>query len=143
MNKLNYSQRSVITALTNHGTMTRRVLCSATGLSWAAISKTVSQLQKMQIIDERNSVNKTSRGRHPESVQLSRDSYMIGIGIRRETITVSVASLYFGHILAGTLDIDIGFHYHRIAPDIVDSGFYFDQIWIGFRIVGDACKSRK
>lgn len=93
MLKLNKSQHSVISELKSGNTMTRRELCIATGLSWAAISKTISQLQDMGIIVLQNAQSLSIKGRRPAGVFLNPKSYLMGLSIQFDRVEVAILSL--------------------------------------------------
>lgn len=93
MLKLNHSQQAIVNALKFGDAKTRKELCSASGFSWAAVSKTVTQLQTMGIITSEEELHSTEKGRRPARILLNDKAYMAGVAINRDRIEVAVFSL--------------------------------------------------
>lgn len=105
MLKLNHSQRAIINQLKCGNTKTRKELCSATELSWAAVSKTSSQLQKLNIISDADNQPQTTRGRRPTRLNLNEHAYMAGVAINRDLVEVAVYSLKHTPVAYNSLNL--------------------------------------
>lgn len=93
MLKLNKSQQSIISALINGQSKTRKGLCQDTSLSWAGVAKTINQLIKLGLIAEAGYKPNSSVGRKPIYYNLSENTYIAGISINKKRIEVALLSL--------------------------------------------------
>ncbi len=95
MLKLNHSQEGIVSALGGRAAITRRDLCRKTGLSWAAISKTVSQLQTKGLLIYGDTISNKKRGRDPEEICFGPKYLMLGVSVERGHISFCLVNLKF------------------------------------------------
>ncbi len=101
MIKLNRSQEAVIALLGREGPLTRRQLCSSTGLSWAVIAKTVSQLGSAGFLKDGETLPTRRRGRNPGEVVFSDKYVMAGISVGKDAVSYFLLELNFTLVLSG------------------------------------------
>lgn len=89
----------IILSLINKEPISRAEIAKQTGLTKAAVTIIVDDLKKREIVIEEK-VNSPSVGRNPLMLKLNGDSvYMIGINIRRTSISVGITNLC-GNVIA-------------------------------------------
>lgn len=101
MIKFNRSQEAVIALLGQKGPLTRRQLCASTGLSWAAISKTISQLGDAGFLKDGETLLTRRRGRNPEEVVFGDKYLLAGISVEKDAASYSLIQLDFTQVLCG------------------------------------------
>jgi len=96
MLKLNNSQRRVVAALVDQGSLTRREICGIVELSWAAVSKIISHLQELGIAVATDERDITLRGRRPGVISMNPDSLTLGVSINRGILKAVALNLAGG-----------------------------------------------
>ncbi len=96
MLRLSRSQGEIVARLAgSKGMMTRRNLCALTGLSWAAISKTVSQLESKGLLKYGETISNKKRGRNPEIVSFGTKYLLAGLSVEAGSISFSLMNFLF------------------------------------------------